>query len=130
MNSNGSRPVHGLHNATGNPWTSQSSEAETMRGDGDELRRDMAIVRFWPSWMVALVETESSKPLRDSLMLDPVEREEESVVLDAFVDWTETVWDVDRLADGVEALDAVEDRREASLVVDSLVGDLDVSTAK
>lgn len=37
-----------------------------MRGEGDELRRDMEIVKFWPSWMVALVETESSKPLKDS----------------------------------------------------------------
>jgi hypothetical protein len=94
------------------------------------LRRDIEIVRFWPSWMVALVETESSKPLKDSLIPDPVEREEESVVLDAFVDWTETVWDADWLADGVEALDAVEDWRETALVVDSLAGGLDVSTAK
>jgi hypothetical protein len=102
-----------------------------MRGEGDELRRDMEIVRFWPSWMVELVETKSSKPFEDSLIPDAVEREEESVVLDAFVDWTETVWDADWFADGVEkALDVVEDWRETALVVDSVVGDLDVSTAK
>ena len=71
--------------------TSQSFEAGTMRGEGDELRTDMAIVSFWPSWMVVFVETESSRSLKDSLMLDSVEREEESVVLDVFVDWTETV---------------------------------------
>jgi len=92
-----------------------------MRGEGEELRTDMAIVRFWPSWMVAFVETESSRPLKDSLMLDSGEREEESVVLDVFVDWTETVWEADRLADGVDALDVVEDWRETGRDVSKLL---------
>ena len=82
-----------------------------MRGEGNELRREMAIVSFWPSWMVEFVEAESTRPLEDSLMPDPGEREEESVVVDEFVDRTEEVWDADWLADGVEALDAVEDWR-------------------
>jgi len=72
----------------------------------------MVIVSFWPSWMVEFVEAESSRPLEDSLMPDPDEREEESAVLDAFVDWTETFPDADSLADAVEALDVVEDWRE------------------
>lgn len=53
------------------------------------------------------------------------------MVLDAFVDWTETsVWDADWLADSVEALDVVEDWRETALVVGSPVGGLDVITAR
>jgi hypothetical protein len=113
--------VHELHNATGNPWTSQSSAAGTIRGEGDESRRDAAIVSFCPSWIVAFVETESSRPLKDSLTLDEVEREEESVMLEAFVDWTEAVWDVDWLADGAETLDAVEDCGETARDVPELL---------
>jgi hypothetical protein len=92
-----------------------------MRGEGNELRRDAAIVSFCPCWIVEFVETESSRPLKDSLMLDAVEREEESVVLDAFVDRTEEVWDADWLADGVESLDVVEEWRETARDVSELL---------